>query len=50
MGEKTKDISKYVPLSQRAIEVRKNKLKSFLIPEGNTNTNLIKEAKKFGVI
>ncbi|WP_166966061.1 response regulator [Yeosuana marina] len=50
MGEKTKDISKFVPFSHRTIEVRKSKLKSLLIPESNTNTNLIKEAKKFGII
>lgn len=48
MGEKTKDLSKHIPLSTRAIEVRKTKLKKVLLTNGDSN--LIKEAKKLGII
>jgi len=48
MGEKTKDLSKHIPLSTRAIEVRKTKLKTLLVTKGNSN--LIKEAKKLGIV
>lgn len=48
MGEKTKDLSKYIPLSTRAIEVRKTKLKKVLLTKGDSN--LIKEAKKLGIV
>src|SRR5690606_20996547 len=50
MGEKTKDICNYVPLSHRAIEVRKNKLTSSLIDKNDNSSNLVKEAKKLGII
>ena len=48
MGEKTKDLSKHIPLSTRAIEVRKTKLKRLLVTKGSSN--LIKEAKKLGIV
>lgn len=48
MGEKTKDLSKHIPLSTRAIEVRKTKLKMVLLSKGKSN--LIKEAKKLGIV
>lgn len=48
MGEKTKDLSKHIPLSTRAIEVRKTKLKKVLLTKGDSN--LIKEAKKLGIV
>ncbi|AUP78452.1 response regulator [Flavivirga eckloniae] len=50
MGEKTKDLSNYIPLSTRAIEVRKTKLKNLLDTKNNKNFNLVKEAKKLGFI
>ncbi len=50
MGEKTKDLSNFIPLSTRAIEVRKTKLKNLLDPKNNKNFNLVKEAKKLGFI
>lgn len=50
MGEKTKDICNYIPLSHRAIEVRKNKLTSLLIDKNDYSSNLVKEAKKLGII
>ncbi|OEK09106.1 hypothetical protein A8C32_14580 [Flavivirga aquatica] len=50
MGEKTKDICKYIPLSNRAIEVRKNKLKVYLLSNDGGSSNLVKEAKKLGII
>ncbi len=50
MGEKTKDLSNYIPLSTRAIEVRKTKLKTLLGTKNNENFNLVKEAKKLGFI
>ncbi|MDO5979868.1 response regulator [Flavivirga spongiicola] len=50
MGEKTKDLSNYIPLSTRAIEVRKTKLKNLLDTKNNENFNLVKEAKKLGFI
>lgn len=50
MGEKTKDLYKYIPLSTRAIEVRKTKLKTLLDTNKDDNFNLVKEAKKLGFI
>lgn len=50
MGEKTKNLSKYVPLSTRAIEVRKTKLKTLLDTKNDVNFNLVKVAKKLGLI
>jgi|SRR5690606_21858070 len=50
MGEKTKNIYNYMPLSHRAIEVRKNKLKSLLIDKDDNSSNLVKEAKKLGIV
>lgn len=50
MGEKTKDLSKFVPLSTRAIEVRKTKLKALLDTKNDANFNLVKVAKKLGFI
>lgn len=50
MGEKTKDLYKYIPLSTRAIEVRKTKLKTLLDVNKDDNFNLVKEAKKLGFI
>ncbi|TXE07195.1 response regulator transcription factor [Seonamhaeicola algicola] len=51
MGEKTKDLTKFIPLSTRAIEVRKNKLKTLLdTKDSNEGFNLVKSAKKLGLI
>lgn len=50
MGEKTKDLTKHIPLSTRAIEVRKTKLKTLLDTESDANFNLVKGAKKMGLI
>ena len=50
MGEKTKDLAKYIPLSTRAIEVRKTKLKTLLDDKNDDNFNLVKSAKKIGII
>ncbi len=50
MGEKTKDLAKYIPLSTRAIEVRKTKLKTLLGDKNDDNFNLVKSAKKNGII
>lgn len=50
MGEKTKNLSNFIPLSTRAIEVRKTKLKNLLDTKNNENFNLVKEAKKLGFI
>lgn len=50
MGEKTKDLTKFIPLSTRAIEVRKNKLKMLLDSHDNGNFNLVKSAKKLGYV
>lgn len=50
MGEKTKDLSNFIPLSTRAIEVRKTKLKNLLDTKNDKNINLVKEAKKLGFI
>ena len=50
MGVKIKDICKFVALSHRAIEVRISKLKTVLLNTDNTDSNLIKEAKKLGII
>ncbi|MDO5969522.1 response regulator [Flavivirga aquimarina] len=50
MGEKTKDLSNFIPLSTRAIEVRKTKLKNLLDTKNSGNFNLVKEAKKLGFI
>tara|TARA_R110002050_G_scaffold239974_1_gene376162 strand:+ start:250 stop:906 length:657 start_codon:yes stop_codon:yes gene_type:complete len=50
MGEKTKNLTKYVALSTRAIEVRKTKLKTLLDQKNDGNFNLVKTAKKLGII
>ncbi|TYA84151.1 response regulator [Seonamhaeicola marinus] len=50
MGEKTKDLTKFIPLSTRAIEVRKTKLKTLLDSEDNGTFNLVKSAKKLGYV
>lgn len=50
MGEKTKDLTKFIPLSTRAIEVRKTKLKTLLDTADNDNFNLVKSAKKLGYV
>lgn len=50
MGEKTKNLSNYIPLSTRAIEVRKNKLRTLLDTEEDNQFNLVKGAKKLGLI
>lgn len=50
MGEKTKDLTKYIPLSTRAIEVRKTKLKALLDNTNDSSFNLVKSAKKLGFI
>ncbi|WP_299552572.1 response regulator [Seonamhaeicola sp.] len=50
MGEKTKNLSKFIPLSTRAIEVRKTKLKTLLDSNNDPNFNLVKEAKKLGFV
>ncbi len=50
MGEKTKDISKYVALSKRAIEDRKVKLKIIFYIKKGDDSNLVKAAKKAGFI
>jgi DNA-binding NarL/FixJ family response regulator len=50
MGEKTKDIPKFVTLSQRAIEERKSKLKIALGIKSNNRSNLVKVAKKMGYV
>ena len=50
MGEKTKDLTKHIPLSTRAIEVRKTKLKTLLDTEDDVDFNLVKGAKKIGLI
>ena len=50
MGEKTKDLTKHIALSTRAIEVRKTKLKTLLDPENDVDFNLVKGAKKIGLI
>lgn len=50
MGEKTKDLTKFIPLSIRAIEVRKTKLKTLLSNTSEENFNLVKGAKKLGLI
>ncbi|MGZ0016467.1 response regulator [Yeosuana sp. AK3] len=50
MGEKTKNLSKHIPLSTRAIEVRKTKLTSLLNVDNETPFNLLKEAKSRGLV
>ncbi len=50
MGEKTKDLTKFIPLSTRAIEVRKTKLKVLLDISNDNSFNLVKSAKKMGYI
>ena len=50
MGEKTKDLTKLIPLSIRAIEDRKVKLRDAFNISDNSDTNLIKEAKKRRII
>ncbi len=50
MGEKTKDLTKHIPLSTRAIEVRKTKLKTLLDTGNDASFNLVKGAKKIGLI
>lgn len=49
-GEKTKDLCKLIPLSHRAKEVRKTKLKVFLNVNNHKNFNLIKAAKAMNYI
>ena len=50
MGKKTKDLTKHIPLSTRAIEVRKTKLKTLLDTGNDVDFNLVKGAKKMGLI
>jgi len=50
LGEKTKDLQKFVPLSKRGIEERKVKLRDLFGIDKNSETNLIKEAKKRNII
>lgn len=50
MGEKTKDLRNYIPLSTRAIEERKVKLKTLLDDGTSSNFNLVRTAKKEGLI
>ena len=50
MGEKTKDLTKLIPSSMRAIEDRKVKLRDAFNISDNSDTNLIKEAKKRRII
>jgi len=50
MGEKTKNLSKHIPLSARAIEVRKLKLTSLLNIDNETPFNSLKEAKSMGLV
>lgn len=50
MGEKTKNLTKHIALSTRAIEVRKTKLKMLLDTDNDANFNLVKGAKKMGLI
>jgi DNA-binding NarL/FixJ family response regulator len=50
MGEKTKNLTKYVALSTRAIEVRKTKLKNLLDTQNDNNFSLVKAAKNLGII
>lgn len=50
MGEKTKNLTKFIPLSTRAIEVRKTKLKNLFDNGNEDNFNLVKAAKKRGII
>ncbi|MEO9257820.1 MAG: response regulator [Crocinitomicaceae bacterium] len=49
MGVKTKDICNHIPLSHRAIEVRKSKLIEVLV-ENKNSSNLIIAAKDLGII
>jgi DNA-binding NarL/FixJ family response regulator len=49
-GVKTKDLPLYIPLSISAVENRKINIKAVLEVEGDTDTDLINEAKKKGVI
>lgn len=49
-GVKTKDISNLIPLSHRAIEDRKNKLKTIFHVKSPNHSNLIMEAKKYGLV
>jgi len=50
MGEKTKDLTNFIPLSTRAIEVRKTKLKTLLDDDNEKDFNLVKRAKKLGYL
>lgn len=50
MGVKIKDICKFIALSHRTIEVRISKLKTVFLINNKADSNLIKEAKKFGII
>ncbi|MCF6294382.1 MAG: response regulator [Flavobacteriaceae bacterium] len=50
MGEKLKDIPKFVALSKRAIEERKTKLKTLFDVKKGNNYNLVKAAKMAGFI
>lgn len=49
-GIKTKDISNFIPLSHRAIEDRKNRLKNIFHIKSPNYSNLIKEAKRYGLV
>lgn len=49
-GVKTKDLCKLIPLSHRAIEVRKAKLRALLNINNDKNFNLIKAAKAMNYI
>jgi DNA-binding NarL/FixJ family response regulator len=50
LGEKTKDLQRFVPLSRRGIEQRKVKLRYLFGIHKTSGTNLIKEAKKRNII
>lgn len=50
LGSKTKDISKYVPLSLRAIENRKRRLKEIFNVKASGDRELLEQAKKSGYI
>lgn len=50
LGEKTKDLKNFIPLSTRAIEERKVKLKALLNDDKDPNFNLVKTAKILGLV
>lgn len=49
-GTKTKDIPQYIPISLEAIEKRKLNLKKLLKIEDETDIELVREAKKRGLL